>query len=169
MMTYHSAACDSSPDLVVVQTTWQPSWNKQKVFINTLRPRQNGRHFPDHIFKCIFLNENVWTSLKTSLKFVPRVPINNIPALDQMMAWRHLGNKPLSEPMMGSLLMQICVTWPQWVKWSWIYFWKHDWKYICIFFHFSSLRWCKLSKSFLLEDKDLSNLHGLYYSDALPI
>ena len=26
--------------------------------INTLRPRQNGRHFPDDIFKCIFLNEN---------------------------------------------------------------------------------------------------------------
>ena len=24
----------------------------------TLRPRQNGRHFPDDIFKCIFLNEN---------------------------------------------------------------------------------------------------------------
>ena len=26
---------------------------------NTLRPRQDGRHFPDDIFKCIFLNENV--------------------------------------------------------------------------------------------------------------
>ena len=26
---------------------------------NTLRPRHNGRHFPDDIFKCIFLNENV--------------------------------------------------------------------------------------------------------------
>ena len=29
------------------------------VSINTLRPRQNGRHFPDDIFKCIFLTENV--------------------------------------------------------------------------------------------------------------
>ena len=28
--------------------------------VNTLRPRQNGRHFADDIFKCIFLNENVW-------------------------------------------------------------------------------------------------------------
>ena len=27
--------------------------------LNTLKPRQNGRHFPDDIFKCIFLNENV--------------------------------------------------------------------------------------------------------------
>ena len=26
---------------------------------NTLRPRQNGRHFPDDIFKSIFVNENV--------------------------------------------------------------------------------------------------------------
>ena len=28
--------------------------------INTLRPRQNGRHLADAIFKCILLNENVW-------------------------------------------------------------------------------------------------------------
>ena len=27
--------------------------------IKTLRPRQDGRHFPDDIFKCIFLNENL--------------------------------------------------------------------------------------------------------------
>ena len=27
--------------------------------VNTLRPRQNGCHFPDDIFKCILLNENV--------------------------------------------------------------------------------------------------------------
>ena len=26
---------------------------------NILRPRENGRHFADDIFKCIFLNENV--------------------------------------------------------------------------------------------------------------
>ena len=39
---------------------------------NTLRPRQNGRHFPDDIFKCISLKENVWISIKMSLKFVPK-------------------------------------------------------------------------------------------------
>ena len=38
---------------------------------NTLRPRQNGRHFPDDIFTWIFLNENVWIAIKISLKFVP--------------------------------------------------------------------------------------------------
>ena len=49
--------------------------------VNTLRPRQNGRNFTDDIFKYIFLNENVWIPVKISLKFVPKGPINNIPAL----------------------------------------------------------------------------------------
>ena len=71
------------------------------VSFNTLRPRQNGRYFPDDIFKSIFLNDNVWISIAVSLKFVPRGPINNIPALVQIMAWRRPGDKPLSEPMMG--------------------------------------------------------------------
>ena len=47
--------------------------------LNTLRPRQNGRHFAVAIFKCIFLNENVWIPIEISLKFVPQGPINNIP------------------------------------------------------------------------------------------
>ena len=34
---------------------------------NTLRPRQNGRHFADDIFKCIFLIENAWIPIKNSL------------------------------------------------------------------------------------------------------
>ena len=84
--------------------------------VNTLRPRQNGRHFADDIFKCIFLNENVSIAIKISLKFVPKGPINNIPALVQIMAWRRPGDKPLSEPMMVSLPMHICVTRPQWVN-----------------------------------------------------
>ena len=83
---------------------------------NTLRPRQNGRHFTDDIFKCIFLNENVWISIKISLKFVPKCPINNIPTLVQIMAWRRPGDKPLSEAMMVKLPTHICVTRPQWVK-----------------------------------------------------
>ena len=83
---------------------------------NILRPWQNGRHFPDDIFKCIFLNENVWISIKISLNFVPLGPINNIPALVQIMAWRRPGDKPLSEPIMVCLLTHICVTRSQWVK-----------------------------------------------------
>ena len=86
------------------------------VNINTLRPRQNGRHFPDDIFKWIFLNEKVWIPIKISMKFVPKGPINNIPALVQIMAWRRPGDKPLAEQMMVSLTAHICVTRPQWVN-----------------------------------------------------
>ena len=56
--------------------------------VNTLRPRQNGRHFPDDILKWIFFNENVWIPTEISLKFAPRGSINNNPALFQIMAWR---------------------------------------------------------------------------------
>ena len=62
------------------------------------------------------LYENVRISLKISLKFVPKGPINNCPSLVQMMDWRRPGDKPLSEPMMGRLLMHICITRPQGVK-----------------------------------------------------
>ena len=81
--------------------------------INTLRPRQNGRRFAKDTFKRIFLNENVRVLNKISPKFVPKGPINNNPALVQIMAWRRSGDKPLFEPMTVSLLMHICVTRPQ--------------------------------------------------------
>ena len=66
MMTLHSAA--KLEDTLIY-------------FVNTLRPRQNGRYFADDIFKCIFLKENVWILIKMSLKFVPKGPIIHIPAL----------------------------------------------------------------------------------------
>ena len=84
--------------------------------VKHIETEQNGRHFADDVFKCIFLNENVWILLKISLKFVPKGPINNIPSLVQIMAWRQPGDKSLSEPMMVSLLTHICVARPQWVK-----------------------------------------------------
>ena len=68
---------------------------------------QNGRCFADDIFICVLLNENVWIPLKISLKFLPKVWINNITALVQIMAQCWLGNKPLSVSMMVSLLMHI--------------------------------------------------------------
>ena len=49
--------------------------------INTLRSRQNGRHFADDTFKRIFLNENVWILIEISLKFVPEGLVNDIAAL----------------------------------------------------------------------------------------
>ena len=89
---------------------------KLQTSVNTLRPRRN-EHFADDIFKRIFFNENVWISIKISLKFVPKGPINNIPALVQIMAWRRSGDKLLSQPMVVSLPTHICVTRPQRVIW----------------------------------------------------
>ena len=71
-------------------------------------PRQNGLHFTDDTFKRIFLNKNVRISIKTSLKFVPKGTIDNIPVWVQMMVWRKSGDKPSSEPMMVNLLTHIC-------------------------------------------------------------
>ena len=96
--------------------------------INTLRPRQNGCLFADDIFTCIFLNEKVWISINISLKFVPKGQINYIPVLVQIMAWRQPGDKPLSEPMMFSLLTHICVTRPQWVI-DWLVYVIWAWRY----------------------------------------
>ena len=60
------------------------------------------RLLADDIFKCILLNEYVSILIKISLKFVPKGPINNIPAFVRIMAWRRPGGKPLSEPLMVS-------------------------------------------------------------------
>ena len=88
---------------------------QKPVQVNTLRPRQNGRQFPDNIFKCIFLNENVSISIKVSLKFVPKGRIDNYPVLVQIMAGRLPGDKPLSEPMLTDSLTHKCSS-----RWRWV-------------------------------------------------
>ena len=103
-------------DTVLPQRLLQYIKAPSETKLNSLRPRQNRRHFADDIFKCIFLNENEWISLRISLKFGPNGRINNFPSLVQIMVWRRPGDKPLSEPMMVSLLTHICITRPQWVK-----------------------------------------------------
>ena len=95
-----------------------PCYSSNHIWIpwNPLGLKQNGRCFAHDTFKWIFLNENVTISIKVLLKFVAKGSINNIPALVQIIAWRRSGDKPLSEPMMVSLLTHICVTRPQWVN-----------------------------------------------------
>ena len=99
--------------------------------VNSLRPRQNARHFAD-IFNCILVNENVWISIKISLKFIPKDPINNVPALVQILAWRRPGDKPISEPMMISLLTHKCVTRLQLVKT--FYCWQYSYYFLYLTF-----------------------------------
>ena len=109
--------CKNSPiSISVLQLMQGKRPNKMrlkiKVILNTLRPKRNGYHNSDDSF----LNKNVWISIKIPLKFVLLCLINNIAALVQIMTWRRSGDKPLSEPMMVSLLTHICVTQPQWVE-----------------------------------------------------
>ena len=54
-------------------------------------PEKNGRHFPDDIFKLVFLNAKCGILMKISLQYVPRGQIKNIAALVQIMAWRRPG------------------------------------------------------------------------------
>ena len=58
----------------------------------------------DDIFNCIFLNENDRIPTQISLKYVPRSPIDNKPALVQVMAWHRTGYKPLPGPMMTQFI-----------------------------------------------------------------
>ena len=86
------AAIDSK--FVSVDAIWG-----HRVGFNTLR--QDGHHFPDNIFICIFLNENLWISIKVWLTFVPKGPINNITAFVQIIAWCRPGDKPLFESVVA--------------------------------------------------------------------
>ena len=109
-------------------------WVSLDVFfmINTLRPGHDAQHFADDIFKCVFLNEDIPISINISLKFVPKGLINNIPALVQIMAWCRPGDKPLSEPLMMSLLTHICITLPQRVQVNVSLLWCQATSVLCV-------------------------------------
>ena len=93
--------------------------------------------------------------IKFSLKYVGKSPIDNNPALVQITAWRRSGDKPLSEPMMVSLLMHICVTRPQWVKESRQYMLYKT--YLAVWSHAPCSGW---SSPVLTPDGVTSGLHG---------
>ena len=92
-----------SNDSDVLQNVAGLHWTRENLFwiVNTLRPSQNGPHFPDDSFKYIFLNENVWIMIDISLKLVPQGPINKFTGTGELPAqmasyaenvsvwWRH--------------------------------------------------------------------------------
>ena len=84
------------PCMLVVTVRWQAHYFQ----FNSSPPGPFGGKMADEIFKSIFVNENIWISIKISLKFVPRGLIDNKSALVQIMAWRRTGDKPLPEPML---------------------------------------------------------------------
>ena len=50
--------------------------------VDTLRLKQNDRHFADDIFKCIFFNENRYVMIQISLYFVPKGPNDDKPSTE---------------------------------------------------------------------------------------
>ena len=58
----------------------------------------------DDILNCIFLHKNERIPIQISLTYVPRSPVDNKPALVQVMAWRQTGDKPLPGPMMTQFI-----------------------------------------------------------------
>ena len=55
--------------------------NREGFYLSHLPPGQNGRHFADDIFRCISVNEIFYVSIKISLMFVLKGPIDNKPNL----------------------------------------------------------------------------------------
>ena len=116
------------------------------------------------------LNENVRISIKISLKFIPKGPINNIPGLVQIMAWRRPGDKPLSELMMVRLPTHKCITRPQWVN-------KCQIRYSLVFSqemgirsYFGPLRWCvHLLKALSCHDMNFVVIGGNDIFLASPV
>ena len=116
-----------------------PPWVKKSTFLNDFKHNfrlLNGWIHPEFIviFICTHIlypilthwGRDKWTPfrrrqfqmhfLKISLKFVPKGPINNVPAMVQIMAWRRPGGRPLSEPVVVTLPTHICIVRPQWVN-----------------------------------------------------
>ena len=56
--------------------------------------------FADDIFKGICTNQNHSILIKISLNFVPKIPIDDISVVVQVMAFHQKGNRPLPEPML---------------------------------------------------------------------
>ena len=103
-VSYKSARLSISPTSAVMP---RPTYNSP--------PEQNGRHFADDILRCIFVNGKDCILIKISLKFVPKGPIDNNHALVWIMAWRWIGDKPLSEPVLTRFTeAHICGTRGEW-------------------------------------------------------
>ena len=78
---------------------WWPSLFS-RYSLNSSPHEQNGCHFGNYISIYFFVNGTFCISINISRNFFPQGPINNIPRLVRMMAWRRIADKPLSEPIL---------------------------------------------------------------------
>ena len=113
---WRNAASNSRPSRKLLRSLSWELKNRNVIWAWTHPPEQNCRLFADDIFRCIFLNEKCCILIEISPKFVPKGSIDNNPAPVQIMAWRLIGEKPLSEPMLiWFTYTYICGT-----RWRWV-------------------------------------------------
>ena len=91
-----------SADLEMYVTKFDFLSRNQRV--NQSPPGQKGRHPADDIFSYIPVNEKCFTLIQISPKSVPYGPTDDNLILAQTMAWRWIGDKPPSEPMLTRLI-----------------------------------------------------------------
>ena len=72
---YINASSGLSPESI------QDKWLHVIIYFNSSPPGQNGHHFANNIFWCIYMNEKFCVLTKISLKFVPEGPIDNKPSI----------------------------------------------------------------------------------------
>ena len=105
-------------------TTSHSSCSCKCVSVKEMQLTHRGRGKSATIWQTTFSNAFSWMKmyefrLRFPWIFFPKIQINNIPALIQIMAWRWPRDKPLFEQMMISLLTHVCVTRPQCVhRWA---------------------------------------------------
>ena len=80
---------------------------------NTLRSRQNGIHFPDDIFKCIFMNNKFCILIPLLMRFAPKGQVINKSALVPVIAWHQPTKNSLITAVIFSEfahLFLVCIT-----------------------------------------------------------
>ena len=80
-LTRRSKRWLSSLPSLISSSPYSQSSGRSVIAFNSSTPGQNGRHFADDIFRCIFVNEKFCILIKTSLKFALKCTIDNNRAL----------------------------------------------------------------------------------------
>ena len=81
-----------------------------------ISPGQNGHHFADDIFRCIFMNEKFCILIKISLELVPMGPNDKNPALVQTRAWLRIAISHHLKKCSLDSRTHICCTRGRWVN-----------------------------------------------------
>ena len=90
--------------------------------------------------------ERKWCNLiQSSLKYIPKCPFHNNPAVARTVTWHLKRDKPLSEAPMAQLGdADICSTWLHWVKWCWQYRVPKRAKGKIVFYCIEKVAWASL-------------------------